>query len=86
MRGKTLKPIKMRPKIAFIKRTLPKVFGICQYNISIGNQPHSEVAALAVFLQTWKPNGTHASNFSGGLTVVPMESGKQILSSEEITE
>ena len=63
-----------------------EVFGVCQYNISIGNQPHSEVAALAVFLQTWKPNGTNASNFNGGLTVVPMESGKQILSSEEISE
>ena len=60
-----------------------EVFGICQYNISIGNQPHSEVAALAVFLQSWNPDGADASNFTGGMTVVPMESGKQILSSEE---
>jgi len=60
-----------------------EVFGLCQYNISIGNQPHSEVAALAVFLQSWNPDGADASNFTGGLTVVPMESGKQILSPGE---
>jgi len=63
-----------------------EVFGICQYNIAIGNQPHSEVAALAVFLQSWLPDGADASNFPGGMTVVPMESGKQILSSEDSSE
>ena len=30
-----------------------EVFHLSDYNISVGNQPHSEVAALAVFLDTW---------------------------------
>ncbi len=63
-----------------------EVYGICQYNISIGNQPHSEVAALAVFLQSWNPEGADSSNFDGGLSVIPMKSGKQILSSEDSTD
>jgi len=62
-----------------------EVFGICQYNIAIGNQPHSEVAALAVFLQSWLPDGAEASNFQGGMTVVPMESGKKIIPSDDFS-
>ena len=30
-----------------------ELFGIADYNISVGNQPHSEVAALAITLSEW---------------------------------
>ena len=30
-----------------------EVFQISHVNISVGNQPHSEVSALAVFLDSW---------------------------------
>ena len=29
------------------------VFKICQHNVAVGNQPHSEVAALALFMDAW---------------------------------
>lgn len=29
------------------------VYKLCQHNVAVGNQPHSEVAALALFLEAW---------------------------------
>ena len=29
------------------------VYKICQHNVAVGNQPHSEVAALALFMDAW---------------------------------
>ena len=29
------------------------VYKFCQYNVAVGNQPHSEVAALALFMDAW---------------------------------
>jgi len=29
------------------------VYKLCQHNVAVGNQPHSEVAALALFMDAW---------------------------------
>jgi len=45
--------IKKADKILVIvgaEKVPPEVYELSNYNISIGNQPHSEIAALAVFL------------------------------------
>ncbi len=53
-----------------------EVFDIADYNISVGSQPHSEVAALAIFLDRlvdWK-----SIQFRGKIEVVPSERGKLV--------
>ena len=56
-----------------------EVYGICQHNVGIGNQPHSEVAALAVFLRDLLPTGTSPVEFPGGeINVVPSASNKNV--------
>ncbi len=60
-----------------------EVFNLADYNISIGNQPHSEVSALGIFLQSMI--GEVAENhFSGGeIRIVPSEFGKRVLNLED---
>ncbi|MCS7097542.1 MAG: tRNA (cytidine(56)-2'-O)-methyltransferase [Candidatus Methanomethyliaceae archaeon] len=50
------------------------------YNIAIGNQPHSEVAALAIFLDRIT-NGTweYLKFQNAKLVIIPSEKGKKVL-------
>lgn len=49
-----------------------EVYQLCQHNVAIGNQPHSEVAALALFLERWGGQAEDAARFEGGrVEVVP---------------
>ncbi len=55
-----------------------EVFEMADFNVAVGNQPHSEVAALAVFLdRLLKGEGIHRE-FSGRLRVVPSPRGKVV--------
>ncbi|MEE3269908.1 MAG: tRNA (cytidine(56)-2'-O)-methyltransferase [Candidatus Thermoplasmatota archaeon] len=61
-----------------------EVFSIADYNVSIGNQPHSEVAALAVFMESWIGPIEESTMFAGGqIEVVPSERGKKVINREE---
>ena len=61
-----------------------ETFQLSDYNISIGNQPHSEVAALAVFLDSWIGPVDEISRFDGGqIEVVPSPRGKIVINHEE---
>ncbi len=58
----------------------PEVYKLCDYNIAIGNQPHSEVAALAVFLmkvlgekELWKKK-SHAK-----VKIIPQKNSKKVV-------
>ena len=42
-----------------------ETFEIADFNVSVGNQPHSEVAALAVFLDEWVGPLDETSRFRG---------------------
>ena len=48
----------------------PWTFECADYNISIGNQPHSEVSALAISLSRLNENYI-AQKFDGPLQVIP---------------
>ena len=49
------------------------------YNIAIGNQPHSEVAALAIFLDRIYKGGELNIQFSDAkLSIIPQERGKRV--------
>ena len=55
--------------------------GISDFNVSIGNQPHSECAAVAVFLDRFFDGKELESNFENArLRVIPQERGKKIKS------
>ena len=55
-----------------------QVFELADYNIAIGNQPHSEVAALAVFLDRITEGEARKQKFKdANYEIVPMERGKQ---------
>ncbi len=61
-----------------------ELFRIADHNVSIGNQPHSEVAALAVFLESWMGPIDESTRFAGGeIEVVPSERAKRVRNSVE---
>ena len=61
-----------------------EVFRLAKYNISIGNQPHSEVAALGVFLESLIGQIDESKHFHGGdIQVIPSLDRKKVMSLEE---
>ena len=58
-----------------------EVYELSTINISIGNQPHSEVAALAIFLYTY--SGQNMPEFTDGkMKIVPDPRGKTVLEND----
>lgn len=56
-----------------------EIFKISDYNIAVGNQPHSEVAALALFLDSWTAGEGFNREFSEPqLIISPSKSGKNV--------
>jgi tRNA (cytidine56-2'-O)-methyltransferase len=54
---------------------------VSDFNVSIGNQPHSECAALAVFLDRFFAGEELAKDFGGAkMRIVPSARGKKIKS------
>lgn len=56
-----------------------EMYGLADWNVAVGNQPHSEVAALAVFLDRLFSGRELFKSFEGGLKIVPQAHGKQVL-------
>lgn len=57
----------------------PELFSLSDYNIAVGNQPHSEVAALALFLDCWTGGeGYHREFQDPHLVITPSKSGKDV--------
>jgi len=52
------------------------VFERADYNISVTNQPHSEVAALALFLDRYFQGTQLQKDFKGKLKIIPTERTK----------
>ena len=54
-----------------------EIYELTDYNIAIGNQPHSEVAALAVFLDQISDSQARKKKFKNAKKVItPSEVGK----------
>ena len=61
-----------------------QVYDLADHNISIGNQPHSEVAALVIFLESWfGPIDEYSRFTSPELRVIPSAVGKTVINDEE---
>ena len=48
----------------------PWVFDSADYNVAVGNQPHSEVAALALFIDAWFGESASERKFDGARLVI----------------
>ena len=56
------------------------VYQLADYNIAIGNQPHSEVAALAIFLdRLHKGKGLKNEFEKSKMRIVPQGRGKEVI-------
>jgi len=58
------------------------IYELADYNISIGNQPHSEVAALAIFLDRYTKGKWVDKKFDGKLEILPSNKGKKVILKE----
>ena len=80
--SETLPRIRRDRPVAFVvggAKVPGELFGIADYNISVGNQPHSEVAALALFLDGWYGTGSAERVLDGGeLIINPSNTGKDV--------
>jgi len=57
----------------------PEVYERADHNVSVGNQPHSEIAALSIFLDRLTSGGALYEDRHGKLTVIPNERGKTVV-------
>ena len=60
------------------------VYKICQHNVAVGNQPHSEVAALALFMDAWfGESGSERSFKDARLVIEGVNGGKLVHDNED---
>jgi tRNA (cytidine56-2'-O)-methyltransferase len=60
-----------------------ELFGLADWNVSVTNQPMSEVAALAVFLDWFQSHREFEKNFPNSrIQIVPSKSGKHVVEVE----
>ena len=53
-------------------------YNIADFNIAISNQPHSEVSALAMFLDRFYKGKELEKKYEGKMNVIPMDHGKLV--------
>lgn len=56
-----------------------ELYDLATHNVSVGNQPHSEVAALAIFLDRYTGGRSLDRDFRGRLRIVPNPRGKTVV-------
>ena len=60
-----------------------EVYELADFNIAIGNQPHSEVAALAIFLDRYFGGSEFSKEFKDAkIKIIPQERGKKVIKVE----
>jgi tRNA (cytidine56-2'-O)-methyltransferase len=79
---KSIKKIDKNKDILIIigaEKVPPYIYEKADFNISIGNQPHSEVAALAIFLDRYTNGQWQNKKFNGKLEILPSDKGKKVI-------
>ncbi len=65
----------------------PEVYELADYNLAVGNQPHSEVGALAVFLYSLLgPGALYKEREGAEVRIVPSERGKRVVGNKKSLE
>ncbi|HLE97293.1 MAG TPA: tRNA (cytidine(56)-2'-O)-methyltransferase [Candidatus Thermoplasmatota archaeon] len=62
-----------------------EVYEMVDWNCAVGNQPHSEVAALAVFLYSLQGPRVLRREFQGRIRIRPSQRGKDVVGEEGST-
>ena len=55
-----------------------EIYKTADFNVSVGNQPHSEVAALAMFLDRYF-DGKALRDYEGKMKIIPSNEGKVVV-------
>jgi len=55
-----------------------EVYDTAHFNVSVGNQPHSEVSALGILLYRIRMETGETERFNGSVTVIPSARGKRV--------
>ena len=61
----------------------PQIYELADFNISVSNQPHSEVAALAIFLDRYTKGMWQKKRFNGKIEILPSDKGKKVISKDK---
>jgi len=61
----------------------PYFYEVADLNVSVGNQPHSEVAALALFLDRFTKAAWQKKDFNGNIQIIPCVKGKKVHTKEK---
>ncbi|MCE9652349.1 MAG: tRNA (cytidine(56)-2'-O)-methyltransferase [Nitrosarchaeum sp.] len=57
-----------------------EIYELADYNVGIGNQPHSEISALAIILDRIQKGKQFKTSFSGAKRkIIPTKKGKNVL-------
>ncbi|MCL2142538.1 MAG: tRNA (cytidine(56)-2'-O)-methyltransferase [Methanimicrococcus sp.] len=62
-----------------------EIYELSDWNVAVGNQPHSEVAALAIAMDRIQEQDPLLKTFEKAeITVIPMKKGKKVIHDNEI--
>lgn len=59
------------------------IYESADFNVSVGNQPHSEVAALALFLDRYTKGSWANKKFNGNIKIIPSNTRKKVISKQD---
>ena len=78
--------LSLKPKLIIVgaSKVPPIYFKIADYNVAIGNQPHSEVSALAIFLDRLYEKAELSQTFENAeLIIKPSRKGKTVVKQKD---
>ena len=59
-----------------------RIYEEADFNISVGNQPHSEVAALTILLDRYNRGKWQEKKFNGKIEIIPRNKGKKVINKD----
>ncbi len=76
-----IKELRQKILVVIGAEKVPKeVYFLADYNIAIGSQPHSEIAALAIFLdRLFEGNQFNKSFLDEKMKIIPSDKGKNVI-------
>ena len=84
--NKSIKKIDTNSDLLIIigaEKVPPDIYQEANFNVAVGNQPHSEVAALAIFLDRYTKEEWQRKRFNGEIKIVPGNKRKTVISKEK---
>ena len=83
---KKIKEIRKKKNVLIVvggEKVWGNVYDQADYNIAVTNQPHSEIAALTLFLHEYFKGKELEKKFKGKIKIVPQDHGKKVVNNEK---